>query len=120
MTRQHDTSTGEKAMSRTATVTIKSMSPISFGRYYHSDFPKKERETSSDYEERTWMERGHYDDDGNVYVNGFAFKNCLGDAAKFLSLQVPGKGKATYTKHFDAGLMVIDRVMAESARTSRS
>jgi hypothetical protein len=37
-----------------------------------------------------------------------AFKNCLSDAAKFLSLQVPGKGKSTYTKHIEAGVLVIE------------
>jgi hypothetical protein len=37
-----------------------------------------------------------------------AFKNCLAEAAKFLSIQIPGKGKATFTKHFEAGVMVMD------------
>jgi len=33
-----------------------------------------------------------------------AFKNSLTEAAKYLSLKVPGKGNATYTKHFEAGI----------------
>jgi len=37
-----------------------------------------------------------------------AFKNCLSEAAKFLSVQIQGKGKATYTKHFEAGVLVMD------------
>jgi hypothetical protein len=37
-----------------------------------------------------------------------AFKNCLAEIAKYLSLQIPGKGKTTYTKHFEAGVMVLD------------
>lgn len=35
-----------------------------------------------------------------------AFRNCLAEAAKFLSIQIPGKGKSTYTKHFEAGLII--------------
>jgi hypothetical protein len=37
-----------------------------------------------------------------------AFKNCLSEAAKYLAMQIPGKGKATYTKHFEAGLLICD------------
>lgn len=37
-----------------------------------------------------------------------AVKNCLSECAKFLGESVPGKGKATYTKHFEAGTLVTD------------
>jgi hypothetical protein len=37
-----------------------------------------------------------------------AFKNALSEVAKYLGMQVAGKGKNTYTKHFEAGVMVID------------
>lgn len=37
-----------------------------------------------------------------------AFKNCLSEAAKYKSIQIPGKGKSTYTKHFEAGILVTD------------
>ncbi len=37
-----------------------------------------------------------------------SFKNCLSEAAKFLSIQIPGKGKSTYTKHIEAGVLVTD------------
>jgi hypothetical protein len=37
-----------------------------------------------------------------------SFKNCLAEAAKYKSIQIPGKGKSTYTKHFEAGLLVCD------------
>jgi len=40
-----------------------------------------------------------------------AFKNCLSEAAKFLSHRIPGKGKATYTKHFEAGVLVTDALV---------
>jgi hypothetical protein len=40
-----------------------------------------------------------------------ALKNCLAEVAKFLGETVPGRGKATYTKHFEAGLLVTDPLM---------
>jgi hypothetical protein len=33
------------------------------------------------------------------------FKNCIAEAAKYKSIQIPGKGKSTYTKHFEAGIL---------------
>jgi hypothetical protein len=37
-----------------------------------------------------------------------AFKNCLSEAAKFLGEKIPGKRNATWTKHFEAGVLVVD------------
>lgn len=87
-----------------ALVTLESISPYSQSRYYQT--PKKEKESSADYEERTWRDRVHADRDGNLQIPPMSFKNCLAEAAKFLSMQIPGKGKATYTKHFEAGVLV--------------
>lgn len=92
---------------RTAITYLKSASPYSQGRYYKT--PEKEpKETSADYEARTWRERLHYTAEGNVFMPPMAFKNCLAEAAKFTARQIPGKGKATYTKHFEAGVLVSD------------
>ena len=66
------------------------------------------KETAADFEKRMWRERMHYDENGMVYIPPMAFKNCLSEAAKYLSLSIPGKGKATYTKHFEAGILVAD------------
>lgn len=99
-------------MAKIATIKIKSESPITFARYYLPDVPKLDKESSADYEERTWRERAHYDPKTQeVWIPPLALKNCLGDAAKFLSIQIPGKGKSTYTKHFDAGILVTDPLM---------
>jgi hypothetical protein len=85
---------------------LRSTSPISFSRYYAQEVPKGPRENDQDYEERTWRNRVHSRPDGIVYIPAFAFKNCLDNAAKHLSKQIPGKGKSTYTKHFVSGVMV--------------
>ena len=91
---------------KTAKATLKSISPISQSRYHNT--PKLDKEIPNDYEARTWKERLHVDKDGHVFIPPMAFKNCIAEAAKFLSIQIPGKGKATYTKHFEAGILVTD------------
>ena len=93
---------------KTFGATLKSTSPICFGRYYAQDVPKKDKESAADYEERTWRNRLHVAEDGRIFIPPFAFKNCLDSAAKYLGKQIPGKGKATYTKHFVSGVLVMD------------
>ena len=74
------------------------------------DTPKLSKELAKDYETRTWKERVHADKDGNVFIPAMAFKNCIAECAKYMSIQIPGKGKSTYTKHFEAGVMVLDNI----------
>jgi hypothetical protein len=80
-------------------------SPISFSKHIQS--VKNTGEAHDAFEARTWRERCHTDADGMVIFPGMALKNMLGDTAKFLGEKVPGKGQSTYTKHFDAGIMVV-------------
>lgn len=91
---------------RTAIATLKSVSPYSQSRHYAVD--KLDKEIARDYERRTWRQRMHITDSGHVFIQPMAFKNCLSEAAKFLGIQIPGKGKSTYTKHFEAGVLVTD------------
>ena len=91
-----------------ATVELESLAPYSQSRYH--DEPKLAKESDSDYEARTWRGRMHVDKSGVVYIPGSAFKNCLDDAAKYLSVKVVGKAKDTYTKHFNAGVMVMENL----------
>jgi len=91
---------------KTARIKIESISPISFGRYH--DTPKLDKEGPDDYERRTWREKLHTNKEGEVVITPFMLKNCLSEAAKFLSVQIKGKGKATYTKHFEAGVIIQD------------
>jgi len=90
---------------KTAVVHLKSNSPYSQSRYYNTEF--LEKESKADYEARTWRDRVHTTKDGTIFIPPMAFKNCLSEAAKYLSIQIVGKGKATYTKHFEAGVLVV-------------
>lgn len=93
---------------RTAICHLRSMTPYSQSKYISEKCPRNE--TSADFEERTWWMRCHYDDNGQIYIPPMAFKNCLSEAAKYKSIQIPGKGKSTYTKHFEAGVLVTDPI----------
>ncbi|NEP57690.1 MAG: hypothetical protein F6K31_11800 [Symploca sp. SIO2G7] len=87
---------------------ITGVSPLSQSRYH--DTPKLNKELAKDYEKRTWKNRLHVTEDGYVKIPAMAFKNCMAEIAKFLSLQIPGRGKQTYTKHFESGVLVVEDI----------
>lgn len=89
-----------------AVATLSSASPYSQSR--HVEETRGETELHDAFEARTWRGRMHADQNGVAIIPPMAFKNCLSEAAKFLSVQIKGRGKATYTKHFEAGVMVIE------------
>jgi hypothetical protein len=95
---------------------LKSVSPYSQSRNYDREIPKLTKEGPQDYEDRTWRNRTHAGEDGKLFIPPMAFKNCLSDAAKYLSIQIPGKGKTTYTKHFDAGIVVVEPMVLPITR----
>lgn len=92
-----------------ATAHLKSVAPYSQSRYH--DTPKLDKERPDDYEMRTWANRLSVTDDGHVFIPPMAFKKSLETAARFLGMQIKGRGKATYTKHFKAGVLVTDALV---------
>lgn len=90
---------------------LKSTSPYSQSKHYTVE--KLSKEGANDYEMRTWRNRMHVTPDGFVFIPPTAFKNCLSEAAKFLSIQIPGKGKSTYTKHIEAGVMCMESMLLD-------
>lgn len=93
---------------------LKSVSPYSQSRHYI--VPKGDKESPLEYCKRTWREHCHVNADGFVVIPPMAFKNALAEAAKYLSITVKGKGKATYTKHFEAGVLVMDPLVLDIKR----
>lgn len=84
---------------------LKSTSPYSQSR--HIEEPKKNGENAIDYEARTWRLRLHTDKAGHIFIPAMAFTNSLAEAAKYLSMPIPGDRQKTFTKHFEAGVRVI-------------
>lgn len=91
---------------KTAVVSLKSLSPYNQSRQHFA--PKNDKEAPADYEERTWREKGHYDENGEAFIPPMALKAAITGAAKMLDMKIPGKGNAKYNKHFVAGVMVTD------------
>jgi len=85
---------------------LESVSPYSQSRKYEREVPKEEKENHDDYEARTWMNRLHKLPDGRVFIPPTQFKEALVECAGYLQVQIPGKGKNTYTKHFRAGILI--------------
>ena len=94
---------------KTITATLKSVSPYSQSRFHNTE--KLEKESHNDHEIRTWRNKMHVTDDGHVFIPPMVFKNCLSESAKYLNIKIPGKGNATYTKHFEAGILVMEPVI---------
>lgn len=90
------------------TAKLKSVAPIAFSRPVQSE--KNTGESHDAFEKRTWRERLHVNSEGRAFIPPMALKNALSEVAKYLGETVPGQGKATYTKHFEAGVMVIDPI----------
>lgn len=88
---------------------LESISPYSPSRMH--DTPKMEKERPDDYEKRTWREKCHHIADGTVFLPPMGFKMCIAECAKFLGEQIPGKGKSTFTKHFEAGVLCMEPVL---------
>jgi len=83
---------------------LKSATPYSQSKIPQVE--KLEKETADAYEQRNWREKMHADSEGKVYIPAMAFKQALDRAASMLGIQIPGRGKSTYTKHFLAGCIV--------------
>jgi hypothetical protein len=113
--RQNQTTTKHDKKMNIATVKIAGVAPYSQSRYH--GLPKEPKETHEDYENRTWKEKGHWDaKSGHLFIPPMAIKQALDAAVKRTGKQIPGKGKATYTKHFLGGVMVFDPVFIEDER----
>jgi len=90
---------------------LESVTPYSQGKFFNEKKPKDI--THDDFEKQTWRKRMHSTPDGKVYIPAMAFKNSLAEAAKYKSIQIPGKGKSTYTKHFESGILVVESLILD-------
>ena len=98
---------------KTAIYKITGISPYSQSRMHET--PKKEKEQPEAYERRTWIEKAHFNEDGNMFIPPMAFKQALDETGKRLG-KIPGKGMATYTKHFKGGVLIIKPIVLTQTR----
>ena len=93
----------------TAIYHLKSTSPYSVSKYHAT--PRLEKETHDAYEKRTWRERMHCLPDGRIILPPMPFKFGLTTTAKYIKMPVPGDKKGTWTKHFEAGLLITEPIV---------
>jgi hypothetical protein len=94
---------------------MESVSPYSQSQYYQTE--RLERETPDDYEKRTWRDRISTNVDGYVFIQPMAFKKSLDAGAKFAGERIKGKGQATYSKRFLAGVLVVEPLVLPVKKT---
>ena len=93
---------------KVCTATLESLTEYCQSRYHATE--KQNKEGAADYEERTWRNKLHSDENGNVCIPPVAFKFAIDGAAKRLRMQIPGKGKSEYGKHLAGGVLVLEGI----------
>jgi hypothetical protein len=92
-------------MTRTATVTLVGISPYSQSRAH--DEPRGEKESPEDHDRRTWRLKAHIDPETQeVVMPAMGLKMAIAEAAKRLSIKIPGKRNATFSKNILSGVLV--------------
>lgn len=67
---------------------------------------KADDETNDQFEERTWIQRAHVDEQGRLFRPGSEIHRILCNAGAWLSMRIKGEGKKTYTKRLQSGIRV--------------
>ncbi len=99
-----------------ATVRLSSSSPYAQSRKH--DTPKMEGESANAHEERTWKERMHVkvlnrgkpNERRTVVIPASGMNQAIAAAAKFLNRKIEGQRNSTWTKHFVAGIAVLQDI----------
>jgi hypothetical protein len=94
---------------RTATCHVVSIAPYSQSRAHEAPFLSGENADA--YEQRTWKEKAHVTQDGFIFIPPAGAKLALTAGARMLGIKVPGKGRSTYTKFFESGVMCVDPIV---------
>ena len=104
---------------KTYQATLQSVSPLIMSRMlspHAGEAMKRERESHEDYDLRVWPLKAWATSAGNIFIPRVFFKRSLEEAAQFMGIQIPGKGKSTYTKHFLAGCQIASDLVLDDTR----
>ena len=88
---------------------LRSLTPYSQSKFYETE--KEPKELPGDYEKRTWRDRCHANAQGHIIIPPMALCNSVKEAAKYLSIPIPGAARQTFTKHFEAGVLALDPIV---------
>jgi hypothetical protein len=96
-------------------VKIVGRSPLQQGAPMFSQ--KTSEESHEAFDQRCFMERGHWTKDGNMFIPAIALKNSIVYGAKYRPMKIQGGGGKQYGPKFVAGFQVIeDMVLPEVNR----
>ncbi len=90
-----------------ATCTLESLTPYSQSRKHAEAM--LEGEGHEDYDRRTWRHK-QLVENGTVHISAFGMHQALVEAAKYSKKQIPGQGKATWTKKFESGIAFFSNI----------
>lgn len=94
----------------TATIKITGISSLSQSRQ-HNDPKAHDRESPDDYDARTWRSKLNVSrQTGTVIIPQHGMQQALIAAARYSKMQIPGQGKATYTKKFEGGIAILNEI----------
>jgi len=92
-----------------ATITLIGLTPYS--QSHQHEEPKLEGEDHDAYDRRTWPSKLNITERNGqltVVVPAHGFHQAIIAAAKYSKRQIPGQGKATWTKKFEAGISLLE------------
>ena len=102
-----------------ATFTLRGITPYSASLYVYIEV--KANETHDAADKRVWRDKAHFvqagkkpADTDEVYIPAVQLRRALFATAKYLSIKIPGGGQATYTKHFEQGIVVRNALNADA------
>jgi len=89
---------------RQAVVKFTGVTPYSASKMIDSEeHPRLEKESVGDWDMRLWRRKATTNSDGVICIPAMGLKMAVDEAVKRLNLQIPGRGKSTYSKFFVAG-----------------
>lgn len=92
-----------------AVVLITGITPYSQSRQHNE--PKLSGESNDDFDARTWRSKLNVSRDGStVVIPAHGMHQALISAARYSKRQIPGQGKATWTKKFEAGIALLEDI----------
>jgi len=92
-----------------ATLTIEGISPYSQSRQHEE--PMLDKEARDAYDLRTWRSKLNVsliNGQPTVVIPAHGMHQAIAAAAKYSKRQIPGQGKATWTKKFEAGIALLE------------
>jgi hypothetical protein len=100
----------------TCKITIKSLTPYSPSRKH--DTPKISGESPDAYEQRTWRNKAHVNEDGKIIIPPMNFKYAIEAAAKHKGERIKGKGMKTWAGKITPGILIADPLVLDIDKDS--